>query len=233
MGADVANLRRWAVGAGAVIAMLALAGCGSHGQSRAPAGPAGPTGSSDTPAGVVPVVHYQAPTQKQFAPYDASGRLTAKIGGTESGSCWTSSIAVPISGVFRCLVKNQILDPCFAPAIETNPLSVSCFNDPWTPGTRVVLTTVTLPKDVLVLKGGSPWGLELANSAHCILATGAVPVLDNYVLQYRCDDDAVASLQTAADGSVSAMYGTSAGPLSPVAVLAQWRGQSYRFGATT
>ncbi|MEO6886124.1 MAG: hypothetical protein ABI232_07560 [Jatrophihabitantaceae bacterium] len=227
------KLRRWAVGAVAVLAMLALAGCGSKAQPGTPAGAPGSSSPLATAARVVPVVHYQAPTQKVFAPYDESGKLTAQISDTESGSCWTSSIAVPISGVFRCLVANQILDPCFAPANETKPLTVSCFNDPWTAGTKVMLTTAMLPKDVLVLKGGSSWGLELANGARCIVVTGAVPVLDNYVLQYQCDAGAVASLQTAVDGSVSAMYGTSSGPLTSVAILVQWRGQSFRFGATT
>jgi hypothetical protein len=224
MGDVVAKRDRWLL---ASLLALTLAGCASR---TTPSG----SGSGNTPAGAAaakPVVHYSVPNQKVFAPYDQSGKLAARVTGSEHGTCWTSSISIPVSGVYRCLAHNQILDPCFAPAVETTPLTVSCFADPWSPGTRVTLGAA-LPKDEPVLKDGSPWALELGNGAHCVVVTGAVPVLDGFALQYRCDAGAVASLQTAGDGSVGVLYGPAGGPLGPAAVLAVWRGHSYRFAST-
>ena len=102
---------------------------------------------------------------------------------------------------------------------------------PWSPGTKVTLTD-PLPTENLILKNGDPWALELTNAARCILITGALPTLGDDVLNYSCDEGAVASLQTSDDGTISVLYGASDGPLRATAILTAWRGQSYRFGAS-
>lgn len=174
---------------------------------------------------------FRPPQQKLFAPYDDNGTLVANAPNKTTGSCFSSSITIPIAGVFRCLSGNTIWDPCFAPAVETNPLTVACFVDPWTPGTIMSLTKA-LPTENLILKNGDPWALELSDSTHCVVLTGALPELGDNVLDYNCTGDKVASLQTSSDGAISVLEGPAKGPLVPSGISVAWRGQSYRFGST-
>jgi hypothetical protein len=174
---------------------------------------------------------FSPPQQKLFAPYDESGHLVGQASQTVSGQCWTSSIAIPIAGVFRCLSHNTIYDPCFAPAVETQPLTVTCYADPWSSGTTMTLTKA-LPTENLILKNGDPWALELTNAGRCVVQTGALPELNGNTLDYQCTGNDVASLQTSVDGVISVLYGPASGPLNPVGVGVAWRGQSYRFGSS-
>jgi hypothetical protein len=174
---------------------------------------------------------FAPPQQKLFAPYDESGHLVGEVSRKITGQCWTSSITIPIAGVYRCLSRNTIYDPCFAPAIDTKPLTVTCYADPWTPGTTMTLTSA-LPTEHLILKNGDPWALELDNSSRCIFQTGTLAELNGNTLDYRCTGGDVASLQTSVDGSISVLYGPSDGPLTPDGIVTAWRGQSYRFGSS-
>jgi len=218
------------------LTLVACAHASAQNRQAASPTPTVPTsvGSSVSSSGAnptgVPAVHFAPPQQELFTPYDENGILDADISKTEAGKCWTSSIAMPISGVFRCIVDNEIMDPCFAPAVDTDPVSVACFSDPWTPGIKLTLNQA-LPTEDLILKDGNPWALELANGARCVVLTGALPVLGRYTLQYKCDNGAVASLQTDDNGNISVMYGPAEGPLEPTGILTAWRGQSYRFGS--
>jgi hypothetical protein len=230
---------RLAAVVGAVTLALVLAAC-SHASAHntahvtATGTPTAPTSIATSPGGNLtgkPAAHFAQPQQELFTPYDENGILDVDVSKRESGQCWTSSIAMPISGVFRCMVDNEIMDPCFAPAVDTDPVSVTCFADPWTPGITITLSQ-PLPTEDLILKDGNPWALELANGARCVVLTGALPVLGTYTLQYRCGQGAVASLQTDENGDISAMYGPADGPLEPTGILTAWRGQSYRFGSS-
>jgi hypothetical protein len=174
---------------------------------------------------------FAAPEQKLFAPYDESGQLVGTATQTATGQCWTSSITIPIAGVYRCIADNTIYDPCFAPSVDTKPLTVTCYADPWSAGTTMTLTKA-LPTDHLILKAGDPWALELDNSSRCVFQTGALAELDGNTLDYRCTGGDVASLQTSLDGVVSVLYGPASGPLAPAGIKVAWRGQSYRFGAS-
>lgn len=203
-------------------------GSSNSGTATTPSTVATSPGSNLTGA---PAVHFAAPQQELFTPYDNNGALQVDVSKTEPGQCWTSSIAMPISGVFRCMVDNQIMDPCFAPAVDRHPLSVTCFDDPWTPGIKVTLSK-PLPTEDLILKDGNPWALQLSNGARCIVLTGALPVLGPYTLQYTCENQTVASLQTDENGNLSVMYGPAEGPLQPTGIRTVWRGQSYRFGSS-
>jgi hypothetical protein len=217
--------------AAAAVAGL-LTACGGSGDGPAAAGPssasavpaARPTTTATTtaahtgPAGT---------THHTFAPYDESGRLVATVvGGHRPGKCWTTSIAVPIAGVYRCFSGNEILDPCFAPALETSPPTVACFADPWHPGTVLALRGA-LPKDEPLPTDGHPWAVELANHARCVGITGVVPTVGDVPVQYRCADGLVAGLVQAGSGTVTAQYGTMRGPLHSAQIVAEWRGRSY------
>ncbi|HEY3736305.1 MAG TPA: hypothetical protein VGL26_02585 [Jatrophihabitans sp.] len=226
-------------------AALGLAACTS-GNAKPPVSPSSQATVPTSPAqitGPTPSGSYSPPQQKLFAPYDENGHLVGQASKTATGSCFSSSITIPIAGVFRCLAGNTIYDPCFAPAVDTNPLTVACFDDPWTPGTLMTLTT-PLPTENLILKNGDPWALELPDATHCVVLTGTLPELDDNVLDYHCTGgthsnggvaaggaNTVASLQTSADGVISVLVGPSNGPLVSSGVTIAWRGQSYRFGS--
>jgi hypothetical protein len=220
-----------------VLTALLLASCArsseepaASGATSATASRAASTSAARTP--VMPATHQGAreSVHHVFAPYDASGRLTAKVsGGTHTGKCWTTSIAVPIAGVYRCFADNEILDPCFAPAVETSPPTLACFADPWHPGTLLTLRG-PLPKDEPVPTDGHPWALQLANGARCVAITGVVPTVDGVTLEYSCASGDMAGLRAGADGQLTARYGSTHGPLHVEQVAAEWRGRSYRIG---
>lgn len=172
-----------------------------------------------------------ATVQHVFAPYDESGRLTAQLSGsTHTGTCWTTSIAVPIAGVYRCLADNEILDPCFAPAVPTAPPTLACFTDPWRPGTALLLQG-PLPEDHPAVTDGHPWAISLANQSRCVTITGTVPTVHGIPVQYTCEGGSVAGIDdelSVSGQQLNVRFGPSTGPLHVVPVAAEWRGRSYR-----
>lgn len=223
-------------GAVAVLAVALLCSCAGTSTDASgtpsPVGPAAQPAPASSPAPQPQPQPAVAGTRhRTFAPYDASGELTARMSGTRvTGTCWTTSIAVPVVGVYRCLAGNEILDPCFAPAVDTAPPTLACFSDPWSPGTLLRLTG-RLPADHPALTDGHPWALRLANDARCVTVTGTVPTLHGLALQYLCGADAVAGLTDGPGAQLHVRYGPSGGPLRDVAVTADWRGRSYRIAA--
>lgn len=220
------------------VVVAVLAGCAGP---SGPGGQPGPGGASLSSApgspGARPVVlgPSQSPSpaaqqtlMKQFAPLDEQGALVVDAQPAGSGSCFATSIAVPLAGVYRCLSANTILDPCFAPERESSPATVVCFADPWSSG-RIMTLTRALPSYDPDLTDGNPWAVELSNGARCVAVTGAVPVLGGVALTYQCAGTTVAGVTTDADGNMSAEYGPASGPLTHVGVAIAWRGRSYRF----
>jgi hypothetical protein len=234
------GVRRFSRARNAVVTCLAvtaavalLSACGT----RVPRTTSSPNPPPST-QGALPAVLQTAssaptgpPVMKQFAPYDESGRATAPVEPGGTASCFASSIAVPVSGVYRCLSANTILDPCFASVVETVPATLACFSDPWSAG-RLVTLSGRLPAYDPVLRQGDPWAIELSNGARCVSVTGAIPVLGDVALSYRCGTSSVAGITSNADGTVVAHYGPSSGPLVDNPVTVEWRGRSYRLAGT-
>jgi hypothetical protein len=223
-----------------IFGLVVLAAC---------AAPAGHVGSTPTttppstsqssspgtsPQAVVPVVlnpdQAKPATQKLFAPFDQNGHLTVHASNGGAGSCFSTSIAVPVSGVFRCLSGNTILDPCFAPVDETSPATVTCFADPWSDGLTIHLEG-NLPTYDPVLSAGDPWAIQLTNGVRCVSVTGALPALGSVNLNYRCDVSMAAGITTGDNGTIIAHYGPVEGPLTDVAVATAWRGRSFRIAS--
>lgn len=223
--------------AAVLVAVITLGGCATaphHGAGGAPltsapgtggAAPVGlgPSGSPSTSAAAAVQT-----TMKEFAPLDATGRVTTAAHRGGDGSCFATSIAVPLAGVYRCLSGNTILDPCFAPARETTPATVVCYADPWSAGTVLTLAG-GLPRYAPDLTEGNPWAIELGTGARCIAITGTVTSVGNIDLTYSCDDGSSAGLTVDTDGVMSAHYGQPDGPLQQTGVVVAWRGRSYRF----
>jgi hypothetical protein len=199
--------------AGALLVLAAVAGaCTSGSRPHAAA-----TSSSDATTARGAVI-------KTFSPYAATGTLAVPVADQLSGSCWTGSIAVPKAGVYRCLVDNTIYDPCFAPPGETTPTTVACVPDPWS-SAHVVTLTEPLPAPRSTSAADNPWALLLANAAHCVAATGTVPVVAGVPLNYLCGAGMAAGLISRDPARMEVKYGSeSGGTLTPVAVATAWRG---------
>jgi hypothetical protein len=193
---------------------MLLAGCsGDASPAQSPPAPTSPVAATS------PVSATTA--SKTFSPYNSAGDQVAATPTKASGSCWTSSIALPSFTTFRCLAGNSILDPCFAPPHATAPKTVACFTDPWSPGVLLTLTSA-LPKPDPGTRT-SPWALELANGAHCVAVTGTVDQVGELNLGYGCGGIAEAGLQGAPGSALSVEYRASAAqPLRRVAVRTAW-----------
>lgn len=160
----------------------------------------------------------------RFVPYSAAGALTVPVDAHGTGRCWTASIVVRIPDAYRCLVGNNIADPCFAPPRHTSPVTVACVPDPWS-GARLVSLTEPLPSTTPLAGPANPWAVELANGARCIAATGTVPEVDGLSLNLLCAGGMAAGGLDITGPQWRVRYGASAGgSLSLVAVSAAWRG---------
>jgi hypothetical protein len=114
------------------------------------------------------------------------------IGQEESGSCWTLSIASPREGAWRCMVGNQIFDPCFSPEGETD--YVICGEHPFSssPGGVRLNLTQPLPELTPPSQTSNVLAMELEDGTRCrFLTTGTLfPVEDKY-FNYGCSDDSI------------------------------------------
>lgn len=104
---------------------------------------------------------------------------------TQSGSCWTGSVAVSRADAYRCTVDNMIYDPCFV--VDDAP-TVICDADPSTGSTGFVLAlTEPLPAQEIVV-APAPWLIELADGQVCGVMTGTRPVIGDRAASYGCPD---------------------------------------------
>ncbi len=93
---------------------------------------------------------------------------------TVEGRCWTGSLAAPRAGAFRCMVGNQIHDPCFV-----LDQGVACpQGDPARNEGIVLRLTEPLPQPPEAWTNPpdpahpSPWHLRLAGGGQCGVLTG-------------------------------------------------------------
>jgi hypothetical protein len=199
-----------AVCAVAAVVTFALAGC----SGSSPPEPAGAHNSSAFSATVV----------TRFTPYSAAGVLTASVAARGTGQCWTGSIVVPVADAYRCLVGNDIADPCFAPPRPSTPLTVACLPDPWS-GARVVTLTQPLPVSRLIGNAARPWAVQLANGARCVASTGTVQNVHGVSLDLLCSGETAAGGLDTTKPTWHVQYGPkSGGPLTQVDVTRAWRG---------
>ena len=137
------------------------------------------------------------------------------------GTCWTTSIAVPHKGVYRCLADNKILDPCF-PTHSANALA--CYADPWSAPIYLRLSAA-LPKAGVTLADNRPWAIQLSGGQRCVAVTGTVQTVGNIALTYACSSGGAAGLVNSADTLRTAFYrADAAAPLEQVAVTGTWLG---------
>jgi hypothetical protein len=195
---------------------------------------AGPAGASTTRT----VVH-------KLVPWEANGTLdpAVTISARRTGHCWTGSIAVDNSHVWRCVSGNAIYDPCFGPPDEAHATEVVCDPLPWS-GATLLRLTAALPlkyADQYPAKHPSDrvWAFELGNGARCSNATGAAEVIKGVVLMYICTGAGSTAFRDGSAGSLSTsrqpwvveyvrsirFSGTTAeGKLQSTAIAVAWSG---------
>src|SRR5262245_44310658 len=109
-------------------------------------------------------------------------------GPKRSGECWTDSIAVARAGVWRCMVDNEIYDPCFSsPGLNG---AVICGANPASKEPGFVLElTKPLPKPSTPgLIHPRPWLVQLSDGTVCEIQTGTIASVKRIDVPYGCSD---------------------------------------------
>ncbi len=199
---------------GTALALLVLTACASE---RHPTSAVAPR-----PSPITSVSPVEPATQvRTFVPYLADGRSAVRVTRTGKGTCWTTSVAAPVRGAYRCFAANQILDPCFVAPHSTD--TVLCVPSPWSSAQRITLTAA-LPKHSVLLNSSRPWALQLANGARCLAVTGTAPAVAGVSLPYSCGNGFGAALTASRGKPVSARYARTDGTtLRTVRIAALWR----------
>ena len=122
-----------------------------------------------------------------FSVYSGANlRSGQKVVGRAKGSCWTQSLTVSDrSDAWRCMVGNEIHDPCFSPPTGTR---VACVASPYAHHVFLISLDTPLPahSKTFLTPHGQPWAIKLANGDTCVFLAGAMPVERGMRGNYGC-----------------------------------------------
>jgi hypothetical protein len=105
-------------------------------------------------------------------------------GEAKKGYCWTESLAVARPNTWRCMVGNEIQDPCFGTEDKN---IVVCGVDPLKNDNGfAVQLTQPLPKSNDIVPSNQPWMFELEDETICTPFTGTLPFVDNQPVKFSC-----------------------------------------------
>lgn len=107
-------------------------------------------------------------------------------GAAQDGSCWTTSIAAPRPGAWRCMIGNAIHDPCFQ--VPPHRGVLVCDANPATGHAGFVLRlTKPLPNEMPPVSANpAPWMLQLADGSVCKPFTGTMPTVGGEPARWYC-----------------------------------------------
>jgi hypothetical protein len=109
-------------------------------------------------------------------------------GSPRVGECWTDSIAIARVGAWRCMVGNEIFDPCFeVPGLGQG---VVCGASPVgsQPG-FVLKLSKPLPKPTpWTPESPRAWLIRVSDGSVCEIETGTIAHVDNIDIPYACSD---------------------------------------------
>jgi len=124
-----------------------------------------------------------------YMPFDGGAIASGvRVDRRAKGSCWTTSLSDARGDAFRCLVGNDIYDPCFARPPDGTATFVLC--PLFTPGAAVLRLNLTKK-----LPPGSrsddptrypPWAVQTEAGAWCTLVTGATGTIEGLQISYGC-----------------------------------------------
>ncbi len=106
----------------------------------------------------------KAATGTKIVKYAASSMHVSE---RATGTCWTSSIASTRSDAYRCMVGNEIHDPCF----KLSSVEVACPQDLVKNSGELIKLTKPLPPAASP-QAAQPWAMVLAGNKTCNRATG-------------------------------------------------------------
>jgi hypothetical protein len=107
-------------------------------------------------------------------------------GATRRGTCdMGESLALDRSDAWRCMVGNEIYDPCFS--LRPHAGSVICDADPTHPTGFVVVLPAPLPTHGPAHEAQA-WMIKLGNGVICGFFTGATGAVANLRINYGCTD---------------------------------------------
>jgi len=107
-------------------------------------------------------------------------------GPIQEGSCWTRSIAADRPGAWRCMIGNQIHDPCFQ--VPPTPNEVICDANPAL-GKSGFVMKLTKPLPLVTetpAASPSPWLLQLQDGSVCEPFTGTRPAVNHEPAVWSC-----------------------------------------------
>ncbi|HET9392304.1 MAG TPA: hypothetical protein VFO29_02095 [Candidatus Rubrimentiphilum sp.] len=148
-----------------------------------------------------------SPAKTQMITYKAAGMKAS--GKAVNGYCWTGSIASSSANAYRCMVGNNIMDPCF---FVSNKV-VNCPQDLAANTGTVINLTKPLPMNK-GWKGNKPWRYQVAGGSGIMCSAGTGTVIANY--PYYCDGNIVCSAPQPSKlpGAYVVQCGTPTGPMS-------------------
>ena len=143
-----------------------------------------------------------------------------------AGNCWTSSIALPRAGAWRCMIGNGIQDPCFETAVVSG--AVICGANPATvdPGFLLKLTKPLPAPDLHPPATPSAWIVQLAigqgqvpgpyamppPKTYCSKFTGTMPFVDGLAIPFSCWEANVESQPKLGDTQIGLLDDFKPGP---------------------
>jgi len=101
--------------------------------------------------------------------------------------CWTNSLSTQRPDAYRCIVNNEIHDPCFSDPI--NYSIISCPDDPYGDNHFFQVDVEKLPvyDSSLEESNNSPWFIRLEDNTKCGFMTGATALIAGMRIDYGCE----------------------------------------------
>jgi hypothetical protein len=170
-----------ALGIGALVLLVATAGCGGN-KARSESTRSAPTtrpakqGSADRTS-----IHLYAPFNGDSV---AAG---IRIRRTTAGYCWTTSIADARGDAFRCSSGNYIHDPCFA---NQTSFAHYVLCPLYAPDAKVLRINLTKQLPSNPASGDPtrypPWAVQTTSGRWCTIITGATGQIAGMRINYGC-----------------------------------------------
>jgi hypothetical protein len=181
-------MNRFHLLAAAAVLILGLAACGGASTTSSPPASHPPASGATSAAAGSPASAQPPGTQViHYTPWTAPGTLASgfSAASTQSGSCFTDSIASGEPDAFRCSVGNVLYDPCFADG-SSGPGPVFCPNPQDPDSGTIINLTSSLPAPNSAPGSVLPWLLVLADGHSCAAITGTVGTLGGKNGYYGC-----------------------------------------------